>query len=58
MYILEMVSAIKKTTIKKLKHFMFENFYGIEFSRESSYYSMRHKEKKDFNLSWGIRQQI
>ena len=37
---------------------MFENFYGIEFSRESSYYSMRHKEKKDFNLSWGIRQQI
>ena len=41
MYILNILSAIKKMTIKELKGFFFKNYYRqIGFTKESSHYSM------------------
>ena len=50
MHILQIVGAIKKMIIKELKHFSFENHYKqTGFTKENSYYSMKHKkEKKTF----------
>ena len=43
MCILNIFSAIKEMAIKKLKDFMFENYYSQKgFARENSYYSMKH----------------
>ena len=40
-----------KVTIKELKDFIFENYYRqIEFTKEKSYYSMKHQKKKDLLL--------
>ena len=51
MYILNIHSAIKKMKIKELKDFIFENYYRqIEFTKENSYYSMKHQKKKDLLL--------
>ena len=48
MYILNILSAIRKMTIKELKYFIFENFYRqIGFTKENSYYSMKHNFSKD-----------
>ena len=36
-------------TLKELKEFIFENYYRQNgFSKENSYYSMKHQKKKDF----------
>ena len=51
MYILNIHSAIKKMKIKELKDFIFENYYRqIEFTKQNSYYSMKHQKKKDLLL--------
>ena len=43
MYILNILSAIKKMTVKELKDFIFKSYYrGIGFTKENSYYSMSH----------------
>ena len=50
MYILNIVRAIKKKTIKELKEFIFENYHQrMGFARENSYCSMKHQEKKIYN---------
>ena len=47
MHILQIVGAIKKMIIKELKDFSFENHYKqTGFTKENSYYSMKHKKKK------------
>ena len=44
MYILNIASAIKKMTVNELRDFIFENYYRrIGFSKENSYYLMKHK---------------
>ena len=51
MYTLNILSAIKMTAIKELKYFIFENYYRwIEFTKENSYYSMKHRKKKGLFL--------
>ena len=51
MYILNILSSIKKMTIKELKDFIFENYYRrIGFPKENSYYLMKHQKKKDLFL--------
>ena len=48
--ILNILSAAKKI-IKELKDFIFENYYRqIGFTKENSYYSMKHRKKKDLSL--------
>ena len=52
MHILQIVGAIKKMIIKELKDFSFENHYKqTGFTKENSYYSMKHKKEKKKNLS-------
>ena len=47
MYILNIVSATKKMTIKEPKDFIYENYYRqIGFPKESSNHSMKHQKKK------------
>ena len=47
MYILNNARAIKKTSVNKIRDFIFENYYKrIRFSKESSYYSMKYLKKK------------
>ena len=47
MYILNIVSAIKKMTVKELKDFLFEIYdQEIKFAKENSYYSMKHLKKE------------
>ena len=47
MYILNIVSAIKKMTAKELKDFIFENYYQrMGFAEENSYYSMKHQKNR------------
>ena len=49
MYILNITKAIKKMSINEIKDFIFENYYKrTGFSKESSYYSMKHLKKKRF----------
>ena len=51
MYILNILSTIKKMTIEKLKVFLFENYYRrIALTKENSYYSMKHHKKQDLLL--------
>ena len=48
MYILN-IRSVTKMTLKELKVFIFENYYRQNgFSKENSYYSMKHQKKKDF----------
>ena len=48
MYILNVVSAIKKMTVNELRDFIFENYYKrIGFVKESSHYSMKRLKRKD-----------
>ena len=38
-------------TVIELKEFIFGNYYKrIRFSKENSYYSLKHQEKKDLTL--------
>ena len=47
MYILNVTRAIKKMSVNEIKDFIFQNYYKqIEFSKENSYYSMKHLKKK------------
>ena len=47
MYILDILSAIKKMAVTKLRDFVFRNYYRrTGFSKEISYYSMKIQEKK------------
>ena len=42
MYILNIVSAIKKMTIKEVKDLIYKNYYKqVAFSNENKYYSMK-----------------
>ena len=51
LYILNILGAIKKITIKEPKHFILENYYRrIEFLKENSYYSKKHQKKNDLLL--------
>ena len=44
-HILNIHKAIKKKTIKKLKDFIFENYYRrIGFTEENIFYSTKHKK--------------
>ena len=47
MYIPNIVCAIKKISVNEVRDFIFKNYYKrIGFSKENSYYSMKHQEKK------------
>ena len=51
MYNLNITSAIKKMTVNEVRDFIFENYYKrIGFSKENSYYSMKHQKRKDLQL--------
>ena len=44
---LNILSAMKKMTIKELKYFKFGNYYRrIRFTKENKYYLMKRKNKK------------
>ena len=46
MYILNIVSAIKRLQSKKFKDLIFKNYYQrMEFLKENSYHSMKHLKK-------------
>ena len=46
MYILNIASAVKKMSVSEIRDS--ENYYKrIGFSKENSYYSVRHQKKKD-----------
>ena len=50
MYILSIVSAIKKMIVKELKDFIFENCQQrMGFSKENSYYAKKHQKKTIYN---------
>ena len=39
---------MKRMTIKQFRDFIFESYYRrIGFTKENSYYSMKHQKKKD-----------
>ena len=47
MYKLNIVSSIKKGTIKELRGFIYENYYSqIEFTKENSYYRIKRQKKR------------
>ena len=49
MHILNIAKTMKKMSINEIRVFIFENYYkGIGFSKENSYYSMKHLKKKHF----------
>ena len=51
MYILNILNAIKKITIKEITNFIYEKYYRrVKFPRENSYYSIKHQKKKEFLL--------
>ena len=55
MYILSIVNAIKKITIKELKDFTYESYYRrMGFLKENSYYSIKHQKKKVLLLATKI----
>ena len=50
MYILNIANDIKKMSINGLRNFIFENYYRqIRFSKENSYYSIKHQKKNICN---------
>ena len=47
MYILNIARAIKKLSVNEIRDFIRKNYYKrIGFSKENSYYSMKHLKKK------------
>ena len=47
MYILNIVSAIKKMPVNEIRDSIFKNYYKrIGFPKKNSYYSMKHLKKK------------
>ena len=46
---LNIARAIKKMSVNETRDFIFEktNYKGIGFSKENSYYSMKHLKKRD-----------
>ena len=49
MYTLNITVAVKQMSVNKIREFIFENNYKrIGFSKENSYYSMKHFKKKRF----------
>ena len=44
MYALNIASVIKTMSVNEIRDAMFENEFG--FSKESSYYSMKHQKRK------------
>ena len=47
MYILSITSAIKNMSVNEIRNFIFKNYYKrIGFSKENSYYSMKHQKKR------------
>ena len=50
MYILNILSAIKKMTIKELRNFIFENYYREIGFIKGNNCSMKHEKKKDLLL--------
>ena len=51
MYILNIASAINKISVNEIRDFTFEKYYKrIEFSKESSYHSMKHQKEKRLQL--------
>ena len=47
MYILNIVSAIKKISVNEIRDFIFLNCYKrISFSKENSYFSMKRLKKR------------
>ena len=47
MYILNIARAIKMMSVNAIRDFIFENYYKrIGFSKENSYYSMKHQKKR------------
>ena len=46
-----MLELLKKMSVNKARDLIFENYYKrIKFSKEHSYYSMKHLKKKDLLL--------
>ena len=51
MYLLNITKAMKKMSINEIKGFILENYFKrIGFSKEKSYYSMKHLKEKDLLL--------
>ena len=51
MYILNIVNALKEISVNEIRDFNFEDYCKrIGFSKENSYYSMKHQKKKDVQL--------
>ena len=51
MYNLNILSAVKMMITKKLQDFIFENYYRrTRFTKENSYYLMKHQKKNDLLL--------
>ena len=47
MYTSNIARAIKKMTVNKIRDFIFGNYYKrIGFSKEKSFYSLKHLKKK------------
>ena len=52
MYTLNITRAIKNMSINEIKDYIFENYYkGIEFSKESNYYSVKRLYKNIYCCS-------
>ena len=50
MYIINIACAIKKMSVNEIRDFIFENYYRRSgFSKENSYYSMKHQKKKIYD---------
>ena len=51
MHNLNILSAIKMMITKKMQDFIFENYYRrTRFTKENSYYLMKHQKKNDLLL--------
>ena len=51
MYTLNIVNAMKKVAVNKIRDFIFEKYYKrIGFSKDNSYYSMKHQNIKIYNF--------
>ena len=47
MYILNIASTIKKTTVDVSKDFIYENYYKrVGFNKENTYYSLKRQKEK------------
>ena len=50
MYNLNISRAIKKMTVNEIRDFILENYFKSGYSKENSYYLMKHLVKKDLLL--------